>query len=225
MIQFNLLPDVKLQWLKANRTKHMMSFVAIIVGGVSLLILALSFVTVDVVQKQHMQNLNKSITAKSNELKKTPNINRMLTVQNQLNTLTSLHDQKAVTSRLFDDLAKTTPDKVTISSIELDFTANSATITGEAPDLDTINTYVDTLKATTYTAVTDNGEPLSPTDAKAFSSVVLSSFGRDSRSATYTISLNFDPQIFSGTNTSVTLSVKNSVVVNSGEIFRQQADK
>jgi hypothetical protein len=222
MIQFNLLPDVKLQYLKAQRVKRLVSFIAILAGAVSLFVFLLALVTVDVVQKKNLRDLSADITTKSNQLKSVPNINKILTVQNQLNTLTSLHDQKAVVSRLFGYIAKVTPAQVTISNLEMDFTANTATISGEAPTLDGVNAYTDTLKATTYKATTDGDSP-STTSAKAFTDVVLASFGRDSKGATYQITLSFDPQIFSNANSSVTLSIPSGTVTNTTELFKQQA--
>lgn len=222
MIQFNLLPDVKLQYLRARRVKRLVSFISIVVGAVSLFIFLLALVTVDVVQKKNMHDLTGDITTKSNQLKSTKNINKILTVQNQLNTLTSLHDQKVVASRLFGDIAKVTPAQVTISNLQLDFTANTATISGEAPTLDGVNAYTDTLKATTYQATATGSTSATPS-TNAFSSVVLSAFGRDSKGATYTITLSFDPQIFSNANSSVTLSVPSGTVSNTAELFKQQA--
>lgn len=222
MIQFNLLPDVKLQYLKAKRVKRLVSFISVLAGALSLLIFLLAFVTVNVVQKKNMHDLSADITTKSNQLKNTKNINKILTVQNQLNTLTSLHDQKVVASRLFDDIGKVTPAQVTISSLAVDFTADTVTISGEAPSLDGVNAYADTLKATTYTATAADATAAT-TPAKAFSSVVLSSFGRDTTGATYTITFSFDPQIFSGANSQVKLSVPSGTVSNTTELFKQQA--
>jgi hypothetical protein len=36
MVQFNLLPDIKLEFVKARRMKYLLSFVSVIVGGVAI---------------------------------------------------------------------------------------------------------------------------------------------------------------------------------------------
>lgn len=193
MIQFNLLPDVKLDYIKAERTKRTVITVASLATLVVVVIFLLLVVTVDGLQKKNMRDLNRDIAANSSQLEKTPNLNKILTIQNQLSTLTTLHNQKPVASRLFTDLANVTPATVTISSLSADFTQDTLSISGNAATLDQVNTYVDTLKYATYKAA--NGQSATP-----FSAVVLSAFSRNSSGASYTITLKFDPIIFSETN-------------------------
>lgn len=218
MIQFNLLPDVKAEYIKARRTKRLVIFISTIVGLVSVTIFLLLLVAVDVVQKKELNDANSKISSYSKQVKAVPDLDKILTVQNQLDTLTKLHDDKAVSSRLFTFIEQVTPTQASISALNIDFTQNTLSITGEAPSLDVVNAYTDTLKATTYK--TDSSD----TDTTpAFSAVVLSAFGRDSKGATYTITLNFDPLIFSSTNKSVTLVVPKTVAGTQQELFQKQA--
>lgn len=205
MIQFNLLPDVKQQYVKARRTQRLVALISIGVSGLAIFVLILMILTVDVVQKKSLANLNSDITSKSATLRATPNLNKILTVQNQLNTLTGLHDQKVVSSRLFGYMAQVTPTAVSLNKLAVDFTANTMDAEGSGPSLDSINAFTDTLKRTTYTTDTDKSG-----NAKAFSGVVLSSFTRDSSKASFTITFSFDPAIFNS-STNVTLVVPNGV--------------
>jgi hypothetical protein len=207
MIQFNLLPDVKLQYLKARRTQHMVFTVAIIAIAASLFVLVVLIGTVDVFQKKNLSDLNRDITADSKQLENTPNLSKILTVQNQLQTLTSLHDQKPVTSRLFNFVKQLTPSDASISQLSVDFTQNTVSIMGDANSLDIVNTYVDTLKFTKYK--TSDG-----TSTAAFSGVVLSAFSRTNSGASYTITANFDPTIFSNSS-SISLTVPNIISTRS----------
>src|SRR5581483_3376261 len=109
MVQFNLLPDVKLEYVKTQRTKRLLTVVSLIASLASIAILLASVVTVDVVQKKSLNDENNDISRYSAQLRSVPNLNKILTVQNQLSTLTSLHDQKPVTSRLFNYIAEVTP--------------------------------------------------------------------------------------------------------------------
>lgn len=194
MIQFNLLPDVKQEFIKVRRTKRNAIVVAAIVTATALTILIILVLVVDVAQKKHLSDLNADIKKYSAQLQSTPDLNKILTVQNQLNSLTALHSQKPVASRLPDYLAKITPAQVSVTKLHIDFTANSIDITGEADSLSTVNKYVDTLKFTTFTTDTD-------TKAKpAFSDVVLSSFSRGDKSTNYNLTLKFDPAIFNDQN-------------------------
>src|SRR5882757_6261743 len=176
MVQFNLLPDVKQEFIKARRTKRMVTLIAVAASGAAVFVLLLMIVTVDVVQKKSIHDLNSDIGKYSKQLKAVPDLNKILTVQNQLNTLTSLHDQKVVTSRLFGYVAQVTPAQASISKLSVDYTANTMNITGEAPTLDVVNSFTDTLKNTTYT-LDKSGKG----STSAFSKIVLSSFGRDSK--------------------------------------------
>lgn len=214
MIQFNLLPDVKLEYVKAQRTKRLLTLVSIVVSLAGLAVLLLSIITVDVVQKKSLHDLNDDVAKYSSQLKNIKDLDKILTVQNQLGTLTSLHDQKPVTSRLFTYISQVTPSQASLNKLTVDFTANTMTIGGTAPSLDTVSTYTDTLKATTY-ATKGSDES---TSTHAFTSVVLASFSRDDAGASFTITLSFDPAIFNTAN-DVTLTVPQTADANQAIVF------
>jgi Tfp pilus assembly protein PilN len=208
MIQLNLLPDVKLEYIKTQRLKRMIISMSIIASAAALCIFLFLILTVDVWQKKTISDLSGDIKTQSAQLQNTPSLNKILTIQSQLNSLDQLHTDKPVTSRLTDFIGQVTPSTATISDLKADYTANTLTITGNAPTLDSVNTFVDGLKFTDYT--TDN----SGDSKKAFSNVVLTQFSRDATKATYTISLSFDAEIFKGSN-NVTLSVPNKITTRS----------
>jgi hypothetical protein len=198
MIQFNLLPDVKVEFVKAQRTKRLVIGSALIASGASFVIFLLLLVAVHGVQKKSMSDLNGDI--------------------NQLESLNDLHNDKVVASRIFSMMQQTTPSDVTISDHTVDFTANSMTITGAAPSLDRVNTFADTLKFTTLVHA-DNSS------GKAFSDVVLSQFGRDEKGSTYTITLSYDPLLFSNKETGEVIIPKTvttrSVIGQPTDIFKK----
>lgn len=206
MIQFNLLPDVKLQYMRAKKTKRMVVVVSSIVAAVSVGIMILLLLVVFVVQNKYMRDLSTDIVTYSKNLKTTPDLDKILTVQNQLNSLSGLHQKKVDTTKLVPYLKQLTPAAASVSSLTINFETNTITITGSADSLSTVNTYVDTLKFTEYT--------YGDTTAKAFPSVVLTSFGRADKGASYTIDVTYDPLIFSTTE-EVTLSVPAKVTTRS----------
>jgi Tfp pilus assembly protein PilN len=196
MIQFNLLPDIKVEFIKARRSKRMVLLVSAGVTAVSLVVFVSLFMVVNVLQTKHISDLNKDIKRYTGTLNAIPDLTKILTVQNQLTSLTGLHDQKPISSRAIDYLGQLTPAQATISNVNLDFNAGTVTLTGNADAISTVNKYVDTLKFTNYT-VTDSTET-----KKAFSDVVLSSFSTNSKGGvTYQITFAFDPVIFNGTKT------------------------
>lgn len=221
MIQFNLLPDVKQEYLKAKRSRQLVTFISVIVSAAALAILVLLLISVKIVQQKSLSDADDDIKAYSTQLKAIPNIDRILTVQNQLNSLKGLHDDKAVSSRLFGYLAQLTPSTVSISDMTTDFTASTMTITGQASALDQVNVYADTLKETTFT--TGDKEPTDD-DSTAFSNVVLSTFGRNDKGATYTLTLTFKPEIFSNAGP-VKLTVPNIITSPQQQLFQKKADK
>ncbi|HSX05767.1 MAG TPA: hypothetical protein VLF69_04830 [Candidatus Saccharimonadales bacterium] len=213
MIQFNLLPDVKLEYVKAQRTKHQLMFVSVIASLIALGVLGISLVSVDVVQKKNLSDLNGDISKYSTQLKNVKNLDKILTVQNQLSTLTTLHDQKPVASRLFDYIAQLTPQQASLDKLTVNFASGTNTITfgGTAPSLDVVSTFTDTLKATTYkTNANSSGH--------AFSHVVLSNFSRDDSGASFTVTASFDPVIFSSQN-DVALTVPLTANANQSSVF------
>ena len=199
MIQFNLLPSVKQEYVSARRNRRVTLMIAILVSGAALAIVIILFMGVQVVQKKYSADLSADIKSQAAKLTSTPDIDKVLTIQNQLASLPALHDQKPATTRLLSYLKQITPAKVSISSINVDFVTQSIQITGAADSLSTINTFVDTLKFTTYE--TADGQT-----GNAFSEVVLTSFSAAQDSVSYSIGFKYDPIIFTNTST-VTLTV------------------
>lgn len=193
MIQFNLLPDVKIEYIRAQRIKHTVVVVSTVLAGTALGIFILLFVFVNFAQKRHMANLDKDIQSYTSKLQDIPDIDKILTVQAQLNSLTPLHEADPAASRVMEYLGKVTPAQASISQSSTDFTEGTMTINGSADSLVTVNKFVDTLKFTTY-SVDGGGDKVN-----AFSDVVLTSFGVDDTSVTYQIDLKFDSKIFDNT--------------------------
>jgi Tfp pilus assembly protein PilN len=215
-MQFNLLPDVKQEYLKTRRTRQLVLLIAFAASAASLTVLVLLLVSVKLVQTKSMHDADKDITKYSNQLKAIPDIDKILTVQNQLNTLTGLHDQKAVASRTFGYLQQLTPSSVSLTSMAADYTANTISLTGSALSLDQVNLYADTLKQTKFTSDKKDAEP------KAFSDVVLSTFARDDKGATFTLTLTFQPDIFSSAD-DVKLTVPQIITSPEQQLFSSKA--
>jgi len=214
MIQFNLLPDVKLEYIKTQRTQHLVTSVSFLASAAAIAIMVVLVLTVDVWQHKSINDLSGDIKTASKKLTATPDLDKILTVQNQLKALDGLHNDKAAANRLFGYLSQVTPTEATISDLTLDYTADTMTITGNAPTLDVVNTFTDSLKFTKYQADDSSDKQT------AFSDVVLTTFGRSSEGATYTIDLTFDPIIFSNTDT-VKLLVPN--IISTRSIVEQPA--
>lgn len=210
MIQFNLLPDIKIQYLKARRQKHLVMLGSTVVIVVSVAVMALLIAIVFGLQKKNINDLSRDITSKSSQLQSTKNLNRMLTVQNQLTSLPALHSAKPVTSRLYAIVTQVTPTAASISRLDVDFQKHTMSVTGAADSLGTINSFTDALKLATYHTALQT-----TTEKSAFSAVVLSTFSRDDKGASYTITAQFDPALFSE-QSDVALTVPNITTRSNG---------
>lgn len=201
MIQFNLLPDVKLEYIKARRTKHLVLLASLVASAVAVGITIVLFVGVNIVQTRHLDNLSKDIKERSEKLQKEKDIDKILTVQNQLNNLNALHDAKPAADRLNGYLADVIPNEVYISELSVDFSANTMKFTGESDAIKFVNEFIDTMKFTNYILTEKDAEGKDVvTESSAFSNIVLSSFDRDDeddgRPVEYEVTLSFDPAIF-----------------------------
>lgn len=208
MIQFNLLPDIKLEYIRARRAKRLVMLVSFLVAGASVAICLVLFFTVNILQKQHLNNLSKDINRDSKKLQEIEDLDKILTIQNQLSKLTELHDGKVITSRLNGYVTQVTPQNVSYAEIEVEISDTTMRFKGSADSLKSINQFVDTLKFTKYKI---DGQD----EKNAFSEVVLADFGRDDKGASYEIKLKYDPEIFNSQNKLNQLIVPNIITTRS----------
>jgi Tfp pilus assembly protein PilN len=225
MTQINLLPDVKMQYIQAQRRKRLVVGLSVIVAGTFLALMILLLLFVKVYQPQHMNAVDEDINKSVATLKENKDLDKILTIQNQLASLPQLHDNKKISSRTFDYLRKVTPTNVTISDVELDFDAGTLNIKGNADKLSTVNKFADSLKFTKFKVEGDE-----PGEGNAFTNVVLASFevqesadlsGGQAGKIKFELTMNFDSAIYkntapsSGAKSSVDLVVPNIVTTRS----------
>lgn len=193
MVQFNLLPDIKLKYIKTQRIKHLVTFISMIVSAASIGLLLISLFTVYVVQRQTLKDIDKKIDNSNKQLSAIQDVDKILTVQNQLRTLTSLHEDKPAASRIFSYIEQITPARVGLSNLQLDFEANTLSVGGAAPTLDDVKNYANAFKMATY-SIGDDGQK-----QMAFDDVVLSSFSRNEKGTSFTITSKFADELFDNT--------------------------
>ena len=222
MIQFNLLPDIKMQYVRAKRNKRLVMLVAIIASVASLALFIVMFFSVHVVQNTHISNLTEDINAKNDELKSIENLDKILTIQNQLQNLTALHDKKPVAERLYGYLRQLVPVDVTISKLNVDFETSIISFEGASNPFSTVNQFIDTLKFANFATGEQSNEVAA--EQFAFQDVVLDRFSVEDESASYSISAKFDPAIFSS-DSNVRLIIRNQITTRSETekpLFKEQ---
>lgn len=197
MIQINLLPDVKAQYLKARKLRSLITMISILAISVSVSVLLIGFIVTFGVQRSQLSSVQNSIDNNLKTLQDTPDLDKILTIQNQIDTLASLHAEKPVLSRLFyydqqspGYLWQILPNTLRVSQLTINSGEDSSmTIAGTASSIQQINTFVDVLKFTEFT------HPESDKKDKVFENVVLQSFGVGN-TTNYTISAKYNPLIF-----------------------------
>ncbi len=214
MIQLNLLPDLKKEFLKAQKAKALVIAISIFVTLGAFALSALLFVYVTFVQQFQINLASDEISKKMQQLKAIPDVDKYLTVQNQLAALPGLHDSKGLYSRLYDFLGvlnPSAPNNVTLSDLRVITADKTIIFTGTTTSYQTLNTFVDTLKnaSTSYKA---NGQGDFVSD-KMFEQVLVQTADIiRSNNATvvgFTVKTTYHESMFDVRNTEMTAKVPN----------------
>jgi uncharacterized membrane protein YciS (DUF1049 family) len=209
MIQINLLPTVKADFVKAQKNKRLMISISIIVILLCSLILALLTGIVYGAQKFKLNSTEKQIKNLTAEIQSKQDLDKVLTIQEQIKSIDSLHAQKPIATRLTGFIEQTTPKDVTLSTYNIDFKNFTANLEGSAPDQPAVNRLVDTLKFAEFKI-----DPTSADSERAFSEVTLTSFDVKDGEVNYGISVKFNNQLFDSANQNIVLLVPKDKVTS-----------
>lgn len=149
MIELNLLPDVKQEFVRAQRLKRVIisSMVLILAASVAVVVLLAIYVLAG--QPLRKSLATQDIDQKAKELKNNKNLTRNLTLQAQLESLDQLHDQKNDLSRWLDFLTALNPaepNNARLSNISIDTSTNSISFDANVRDYKAIAILVDTFR-------------------------------------------------------------------------------
>lgn len=148
MIEINLIPDVKQELLKAQRTRAAVISAAIltcIIAGGIVVSLALYVFGVQTVRGAFADQQIKDGAAK---LAQVEDLSKMLTIQNQIDTINILSDKKKIDSRMFDVLSAVippAPNEVQISELKLDTETGTITLDGQTRAFDSMEVFKKTI--------------------------------------------------------------------------------
>lgn len=151
MIGINLLPDVKKEFLKAQRTRNTvisLSILSMFIAGGLTVFLAL-FVYVG--QGAAIKLVNDDIDKKQATLEGKTEITKYLTIQNQLSSLRVLHskDYKVLYSRLLDYLPQlnpSSPNNVQLGTVRVLNDGALINLQGTTQDFHALDTFKNTLE-------------------------------------------------------------------------------
>ena len=221
MIQLNLLPDVKKEFLhaKAMRRKVIsLAILATLISGGVLVALGLFLAS----QKGLVALQTGQIEDKASELSAVENIDEYLTIQAQLAELDGLHGAKLTTSRLFNvlpNLNPADPNGVRFSSVSLVTEGTTLRFQGGVRNISALTTFRDTLSNATVEYKPDPEAP--HTEEPLFSSVTIDEYGysadaeNKATAVGFTISAVYNPKMFDTTVESPRILVPNKETTQS----------
>lgn len=134
MIEINLVPDVKREYIKTRILRNYVISVASLVSiGVVGLAVVLGVILSGQLIAEGLQD--KSIDKEGKRLTAMPDLSKTVTMQQQLSIIDQQHEDKLINSRLFDVMAAINPpapNDVKITTLKVNPEENNITIEGTA---------------------------------------------------------------------------------------------
>ena len=134
MIEINLIPDVKREYLHAQRMRNGVISLSILVSIIAGAAVALLVVYVGTQSAREWLTDNE-IKDQYGKISSVKDANQIVTIQNQLAQLSSMHKDKSIDSRIFDVLSAinpAAPNDVKMSTVSLDPSETKLSIEGSA---------------------------------------------------------------------------------------------
>lgn len=132
--EINLVPDVKMQMIKAQKLRNLVLYVCIVVSVVSIGVVLVLF-GVKSGQDIAMANQDGKLSTLSAKLMGYEELGDIVTIQAQLDKLAQIQGQKKVLSRVFGAMNVMLPqggDSVQLSNLRVDFSTNTLRMEGQA---------------------------------------------------------------------------------------------
>ena len=147
MIEINLLPNVKRELLKTRVMRNRVISISFLVGGASIAaVVLLALILGSQIAAEAVQN--GVIKDRNDKLMAVEDLNKVVTIQNQLTKINEQHSGKKINSRIFDVVTAVNPvapNNVSFSDIKVNPESKTITLEGSA-----VNGYsaLETLKKT-----------------------------------------------------------------------------
>lgn len=233
MIQLNLLPDIKKEFINAQKTRALVMSSSILVTIVAVGLAVLMFVYVTFLQQLQITLATNDIKDKEKQLNSVQDLSKYLTVQNQLAALPELHANKGIYSRLLSFLPvlnPNAPNNVTLTKLQLVSLDKQVNFTGSTASFESLNVFVDTLR---NAEVTYKDSSSQQQKSKMFETVTVQSSNIDKlngkSSVSFTVIAQYVEPAFDAHNTDVTASVPNiktsQSVTESPKLFSSEGNQ
>lgn len=211
MIEINLIPDVKRELLRAQRTRatviSVSIFVSIIAAG-AVIALCLYVFGVQTVRGAILDGQIKDGDAKLAEVQ---DLSKMLTIKNQLTKISELNGEKKMDSRLFDVLSAVippSPNEVQVSQLSIDAEESIIRIEGQTRGYDSMEVFKKTVESAVVTYTQDEEEQT--VNLASNISVSEASYGANAENQKvlrFTMSFTYAEELFSPAVPAITIKL------------------
>ncbi len=213
MIQLNLLPDIKKEFIHTQKTRALVMSASIIVTLSAIGLSVLLFVYVTFLQQFQITLASDDIKSKTNQLSSIQDLSKYLTIQNQLAALPDLHANKGLYSRLFTFLPvlnPNTPNNVGLAQLQIVGSDKSINFTGSTASFESLNVFVDTLHNAEAAYKDASGRSQT---SKIFDTVFVQNSAIDKANGkskvSFTVRATYLAPVFDAHNTDMVASVPN----------------
>jgi len=206
MIQLNLLPDVKKEFLRTQRARRRTIALAILATIVAAGITVIFAFYVYGVQSVILYTQTEDIKKKSTELSGIKDIDKYLAIQNQLANLSELHDNKVNMSRLLGflpSLNPAPPKNVKLTNVDVSTVDKTITFKGTIGDYAALTTFQDTLKNAEFSYKSDGNDVKN----KLFSNINIDAATLEDAAVSFSLIATYDDAAFLQKNIGVVVSV------------------
>lgn len=211
MIELNLVPDVKQELLKAQRVRTAVISITIVIGLAAVGVVVLLALYLFGVQTVRSTLADNAIKSKTSELQKTDDLTNILTIQNQLNKLSEMHNNKNIASRVFSVLTAinpSSPNEIVVSSAKVDADNKVITIDGQAANgYEAAEIFKKTILSTTMTYKDPEGTQQKVALTKDVSTTDMS-YGEDAsgkKVLRFTLSFTYPDEFFARSSQSAVI--------------------
>jgi hypothetical protein len=215
MIEINLIPDVKQELIKAQQIRSTVITGCIFVGITSIAIVILLALYVYGVQTVRSNLDDTAISQGSAKLESVKDLSKTLTIQNQLTQISTLNNEKNDDSRIFDMLEAVipaAPNNISVTALSIDSSLDTITLQAQASNGYTAAEVFKKTVGDAQVNFTSGGESSSEPLASDIN-LTNTAYGLDSdgnQVLQFTLSFNYDQDLFSPESSNVTISIANS---------------
>lgn len=136
-IEVNLVPDVKYEFIKAEIMRSRVTTISVLAIIASAALVALTSLVTFGLQGYLINSVDKKIEEQFSIYKNYEGVNQILTIQNQLSKIGPLHQDKPISSRLFNmmvSIIEGSSSSVRISRLDYNAATNDIQIEGQSRD-------------------------------------------------------------------------------------------